>query len=85
MAAAMDEYGRMGDKIRSGDLRKDEPCFVLRARDVLASAIVREWAQKAREAGTPEEKCVEAEQLADAMDKWPSKQVPGRDDTRITA
>lgn len=63
----------------------DEPLFVLRANDELASGIVREWATRyinskgdprCTEAGAPVatskqwEKYTEALRLADAMDVW---------------
>lgn len=57
----------------------DEPVFVLRAQDMLAPEIVREWAYRAQAAGTPEEKVSEARRCADRMEDWQiqnSKKVP---------
>jgi hypothetical protein len=57
----------------------NEPIFVLRSTDILAPEIVREWAFRARQAGTPPEKVVEALNLADEMDSWQienGKKVP---------
>lgn len=48
----------------------DEPIFVLRAQDMIAPEIVREWAYRAKVAGTPEEKVEEARRLADKMEDW---------------
>lgn len=48
----------------------DEPIFVLRAHDVLAPGLVRDWAQQARREGTPEAKCQEAHDCATAMETW---------------
>jgi hypothetical protein len=49
---------------------ENEPIFVLRAQDVLAPELVREWAFRAAHAGTPTEKVAEARMLADTMDDW---------------
>ena len=82
---AMDEFTRLQAKIESGDLPEDEPLFVLRAQDRLAANLVRSWAAYAKELGTPPGKLEEAERLADAMDLWPVKQVPGRPETRMSS
>ncbi|QDU03110.1 hypothetical protein V6x_28220 [Gimesia chilikensis] len=78
-------------KIESGDMSPDEPLFVLRARDIFASKVVREWVELANEtcfsvaadAPVPFGKIREAENLANEMDAWPIKQTPGRPDTRV--
>lgn len=49
---------------------EEEPVFVLRAQDIVAPEIVREWAYRAAMMGTPREKIVEARKLADAMEDW---------------
>lgn len=48
----------------------DEPIFVLRAQDIVAPEIVREWAYRAAMAGTPREKVVAARKIADQMEDW---------------
>ncbi len=48
----------------------DEPIFVLRAQDMLAPEIVREWAYRAAVEGSPREKVDEARRLADRMEDW---------------
>jgi len=48
----------------------DEPVFVLRARDIIAPEIVREWAYRAQCEGAPIEKCDDARRIADAMEQW---------------
>lgn len=48
----------------------DEPLFVLRAQDILAPELVREWAHRAKAKGTPQTKVDEALQLADRMVEW---------------
>jgi hypothetical protein len=48
----------------------DEPLFVLCARDQIASAIVRDWAERAAYRGVNAAKINEALQLAEAMDVW---------------
>ena len=48
---------------------RDEPIFVIRAKDPLGSTTVRSWAQHA--VGIHEkEKIAEANMLADIMDNW---------------
>lgn len=55
----------------------DEPIFVLRAQDVFAASLVREWANRAwKPDGSNSAKIAEARELADWMDKWPKKKVP---------
>jgi hypothetical protein len=49
---------------------EDEPIFVLRAQDTLAPELVREWADRAEDAGTPSEKVEEARDLARQMEDW---------------
>lgn len=82
MMKAIDEIRNLQAKLNSGDLPPNEPIFYLRAQDSTASTFVRAWAENARDYGTPEHKCIEAEVLADAMDDWPTKQIPGRPETR---
>lgn len=49
----------------------DEPLFVLRAKDRLAPAVVRHWAEISRWLGAhEEEKTDEAFALANAMIEW---------------
>lgn len=52
---------------KAGD---DEPIFVLRAQDVLAPGLVRDWAQQARREGAPPHKVDEARELASLMEVW---------------
>lgn len=54
----------------------DEPIFVLRANDMLAPAVVRAWATLAVGAGAPFEKFKSAQDLAEAMEKWPNRKLP---------
>lgn len=48
----------------------DEPIFVLRAQDMLAPTVVRDWAARAHAAGSPQAKVQEALDCADQMDEW---------------
>lgn len=48
----------------------EEPTFTLRAQDILAPEIVREWAYRAAKAGAPREKVSEARRIADSMEDW---------------
>ena len=49
---------------------EDEPVFVLRAQDMLAPEIVREWAYRAQCEGAPIAKCDEARAIANDMEQW---------------
>ena len=52
----------------------DEPFFVLRAKDPLASHLVREWVERASSTLLHEpEKLQEALDCADSMDEWRDK------------
>ncbi len=79
---AREEMWRLQAKLGCGDLPDNEPLFVLRAQDRFAAGLVRRWVQICAEAGTPDSKLTEAMRLADAMDRWPVKQTPGRRETR---
>ncbi len=48
----------------------DEPIFVLRAQDRFAPGIVREWARRAGDEGTSNEKVDAAYDLASQMEEW---------------
>jgi hypothetical protein len=49
----------------------DEPMFILLARDPLAPALVREWAQRRAETrGRPDAKIDEARACAENMERW---------------
>jgi hypothetical protein len=54
----------------------DEPIFVLRAQDMLAPGLVRQWANQAKFKGCPPEKVLEAYELADRMERWPTRKLP---------
>jgi len=54
----------------------DEPIFVLRAQDILAPEIVREWAHRARVSKVNAQKVVDAQNIADAMEEWQVKKIP---------
>lgn len=47
-----------------------EPIFTLRAQDLLAPEIVREWAYRARKLDVSEDKIKEARRIADEMEDW---------------
>ena len=48
----------------------DEPLFVLRAKDLLAPAVVRTWIAFARLHGCSDAKLAHASELVNAMLKW---------------
>ena len=79
---AVDEIKMLIDKLASGDIPPDEPLFTLRARDATAPGAVVAWAQVAHAAGASDKKVNAAMELAATMRHWPTKQVPGRPETR---
>ena len=48
----------------------NEPVFVLRSQDVIASGLVREWCVRATVLRAPRPKVTEAYECAEAMDAW---------------
>lgn len=78
------ELAHRQHQIDNGELPPDEPLFVLRAQDPLACGVVRMWCELAKWHGVPQEKIEEAIKLADRMAEWPTKQIPGRPETRGT-
>lgn len=54
----------------------DEPIVVLRAQDMLAPSLVRQWATEASKHGCGMEKVLEAHALADRMEAWPTRKLP---------
>ena len=78
----------MATKLTDKCLQKvsnEEPIFVLRAQDMLAPGLVRDWALLARARGMKpdgtvslalEVKLQEALALADQMEKWPRRKYP---------
>ena len=74
---AKHEILRLQRKIKSGEMDPDEPLFVLRARDRLATPTVMSWAAHAKVMGVPTEKVAEVLDLGVAMNKWPEKRTPG--------
>lgn len=57
----------------------DEPVFVLRAHDRVAPATVRDWAQRAKNAGVHAEKIEEAMLVAYQMERWQRAHPVDRD------
>lgn len=67
------------EELKSGCIAKaadDEPVFVLRAQDRLAPALVKAWADLAKEHGCSIIKCQEAYDLAEQMEDWPTRKFP---------
>lgn len=56
--------------------RADEPVFVLRARDMVATATIEWWLWCARNRGVPAEKLERAERQRRAADLWIEKRLP---------
>ena len=70
--------------IDAGHLDPNMPAFLLIAQDVLAANNVRDWAYIAKGNGVPPQLYDDAMATAEAFDNWPTKQVPGRPETRKT-
>jgi hypothetical protein len=72
--AARDELTDPRSVINRAD--PDEPVFVLRARDMVATATIEWWLWCARNRGVPEEKLNRAEVQRRAADLWIEKRLP---------
>lgn len=59
-----------------GKAHPDEPVFILRDQDLLASELVRQWAHSDRRLGCSPEKVQEALDCAKAMSQWPNRKYP---------
>lgn len=59
-----------------GKAADQEPVFILRAQDLLASEVVRFWADRALVSGCLLSKVQEAYDLAVKMEQWPNRKVP---------
>jgi len=57
-------------------LAPDEPYFVLRAQDSEAADLVEVWAIRAQMGGCPNDKVLEAKQVAEEMRRWPKRKTP---------
>lgn len=54
-----------------------EPIFTLRAQDVVAADTIRDWANRAEDAGAPVEKVTQARADANAFATWSGrKKIP---------
>lgn len=67
---------KIGVKALLKTCKRNEPIFVLRAQDALAPGLVRQWASEAARLGVNAVKVALAEQLAEAMEKWPGRRLP---------
>ena len=73
MIHAREDYNRIQDPLNK--IPKDEPVFLLRAKDKTSAQIVRLWAKAQRENPNADMKLIQmAEQHADKMDTWPEKE-----------
>ncbi len=72
--AARDELSDPRSVINRAD--PDEPVFVLRARDMVATATIEWWLWCARNRGVPDEKLARAEIQRRAADLWIEKRLP---------
>ena len=79
---AIDEVKRLMDMIASGEMPPDEPVVTMRARDPNAPAAVLAWIVASHDSKVPDEKLNATRQEVADMQHWPTKQVPGRPETR---
>ena len=55
----------------------NEPCFILRGQDLLASTMVRMWCElQVHNPSCPPEKIRQAREIALAMDLYPNRKYP---------
>lgn len=67
------KYGQV--KVEKKSIPDDEPVFLLRAQDSLASQAVRHYAELRRRHGD-EEGAAHCEAVARMMEAWPDKKMP---------
>ena len=72
-----DTIKRYQEHIDQGHLDPNMPAFLLIGCDEVAPKAVRSWADYAAEAGTPPARCQNAREIAQAMESWPNRRVPG--------
>lgn len=75
MKHAHERYNRIQDP--AGLIPEDEPVFLLRAQDALASQHVRDWADHAELRGVTPEVVAAVREHAAKMEAWPKKKLPG--------
>lgn len=73
MKHAREDYNRIKDP--AGLIPQEEPVFVLRAQDRIASAVVRYWARLNEQQGGDPRLTDLAEHQASCMDEWPKKKL----------
>lgn len=72
MKHARPDYNRIQDP--ENKIPVDEPVFLLRARDPVAAATVRNWARRTSQIAGHDPRIVKlADEWANEMDKWPVK------------
>ena len=59
-----------------GKIPDNEPIFILRGQDCLASMVVEQWAELAAKLKVKPEKILEAYRCADAMRQWKTRRLP---------
>lgn len=74
--SASDERTDPGSVVNRAD--PDEPVFVLRARDMVATAAIEWWMWCARNRGVPADKLERAERQRRAADLWIEKRLPSQ-------
>jgi hypothetical protein len=74
MRHAREDYNRIQDP--TGKIPDDEPVFLLRAQDMLASRAVRFWCAEAEKAGVAPEMIDRAWRHAIAMEVYGTRKVP---------
>jgi len=55
---------------------ENEPVFVLRAQDCLASEMIEKWALRARAMNVNNDKVTDALACAEEMLQWPIRKIP---------
>lgn len=74
MKHARQDYDHIQDP--SGKIPDDEPVFLLRAQDQLASQHLRDYADHAEMRGASPELVKMVRDHADKFDAWPTKKLP---------
>ncbi len=74
MKHARADYDRIQDP--AGLIPEDEPVFLIRAQDKVASAVLIFYAERARKAGASQELVDKVLEHAALMERWPKHKVP---------
>ena len=71
MIHAREDYNRIQDP--TGKIGEDEPVFLIRAKDMIAADVMRDWAERAEAVGVDEKMVDMVRAHANLTEKWQEK------------